>query len=850
MDNRFFPYVWRHSRADQLYILALTVATLPLTYVSLEIPKIIVNRAIQGGPGTRELFGFPLDQIPYLVALCFGFIAVVVLINVFKWVMNISVGMCGERMLRRLRQSLLETVMRYPQRRFAQTRPGEVVQAVMAEVEPLGGFIGEVVSTPAYQGGTLVVYVGFIFVQDFWLGLAALSLFPVQFYFIPLLQKKVILLNKERARNSRALADSVAETVTGVEDIHGNGVVRWRMALIAGRLYRNTELRLALYNRKFLIKFLNNFLNQLTPFMFFLIGGWLVIEGRLDLGALVAVLAAYKDISKPWRELLNFYQRWSDFNSRFTVVVESFMGGEIMPAERLDAGDAAPLRGALEMRDVETAPEDGALSVGRLEVAPGRSLAVTGGGQGARASLMRIAAGLQAPAAGQARLGGVDLAQATLPRLGAAIGYVAPDPTLFDASIRENLLIGLYRGAPDLSQRVGDDKAAAMLREALRTGSPTGDPEGDWVDYAAAGLDGPAALDARLTALVDAAGLGGDLVAAALRGRPEPDEIDRWSRAARDARAAVAATLEAEGLGDAVERWDRSVFIENATLLQNILFAAPQTTGDEAAKLADPAVAPIVDEIGAGPFLREVGAALAKEIAGVVATVGRDSAVLESLGGFSKNEALAAADLAEADPEDAPVARALAALGARFAPQRDRFDVLGPERRARAMALRAAAAPLVAAEPRLAPFDGDAVIPAFSIGDNLLGGLRRNDRRSAWKALDAALDAAVTAAGLREALTAVGLRGRAGPGGAMLTQGARRRVALVRALLKRPSLLVLAGPLEASLRAAARAEAPDAAILYAADDEAAAAEGDAHCHLADNGALSHARFDSGAEERA
>ena len=39
----------------------------------------------------------------------------------------------------------------------------------------------------------------------------------------------------------------------------------------------------------------------MTPFFFFSVGGILVIEGNLTFGALVAALAAYKDLSAPWK---------------------------------------------------------------------------------------------------------------------------------------------------------------------------------------------------------------------------------------------------------------------------------------------------------------------------------------------------------------------------------------------------------------------------------------------------------------------------------------------------------------------------------------------------------------------
>jgi ABC-type multidrug transport system fused ATPase/permease subunit len=65
------------------------------------------------------------------------------------------------------------------------------------------------------------------------------------------------------------------------------------------------------------MKGLNNFITQLTPFFFYTVGGYLVIEDRLSFGALVAVLAAHKDFSAPLRELLKYYQTLEDVRVRF-----------------------------------------------------------------------------------------------------------------------------------------------------------------------------------------------------------------------------------------------------------------------------------------------------------------------------------------------------------------------------------------------------------------------------------------------------------------------------------------------------------------------------------------------------
>lgn len=76
---------------------------------------------------------------------------------------------------------------------------------------------------------------------------------------------------------------------------------------------------------KFFNKALNNFLTSLTPFMFYSLGGYFVIEGRISLGALVAVLAAHKDFSTPMNDLFAYYQMVEDTRIRYREILQYFV---------------------------------------------------------------------------------------------------------------------------------------------------------------------------------------------------------------------------------------------------------------------------------------------------------------------------------------------------------------------------------------------------------------------------------------------------------------------------------------------------------------------------------------------
>lgn len=55
------------------------------------------------------------------------------------------------------------------------------------------------------------------------------------------------------------------------------------------------------------MKSINNFIMNLTPFLFYTIGGCLVIESQLLLGAWATSLASYKDLASTIRELFIYY---------------------------------------------------------------------------------------------------------------------------------------------------------------------------------------------------------------------------------------------------------------------------------------------------------------------------------------------------------------------------------------------------------------------------------------------------------------------------------------------------------------------------------------------------------------
>ena len=349
MDRNIFRYILRHSARAQLLILAMTVASFPFLYATLELPKLIVNDALSGAESHR-LYGMEFQQVEYLFLLCGVFLVLVLINGGFKYVINVYEGIVGERMLRRLRYELFSRVLRFPLPHFRHISPGEIVQMINAEVEPLGGFIAEAFALPAFQGGTLLDHPGLHVHAGPDHGPRCDRALPV-----PDLRHPQAAAPGEPARQGAGAAGAPprrshrrkrsAACATSAPTTRPSMSARASAASSAS----SSTSAIKIYKKKFFIKFLNNFMAQLGPFFFYSIGGYLVIMGDLTLGALVAVVGAHEKLYSPWKELLNHYQLTWDSQIKFEQVVAQFdpAGLRDEALQSADPTEEVPLTGLL-----------------------------------------------------------------------------------------------------------------------------------------------------------------------------------------------------------------------------------------------------------------------------------------------------------------------------------------------------------------------------------------------------------------------------------------------------------------------------------------------------------------------
>jgi len=577
MEPTLFSFIWKYSKRQQLWLLVLTLVSFPFLYASLELPKRIINDAIGATTDRIDLYGVELTQVQYLLVLCAAFFATVLIGGLMKMHINTRKGVLSERMLRRLRYTLISRMLRFPKPYFRTTSQGELVSMITSEAEPMGGLMGDAIAQPVFQFGQMMTIVAFLFMQSVWFGLASVALIPLQAWLIPMIQRQINLLNKERIKEVRHLATEIGESAAGISDLRVNGGWRYRQALITDRLGTLFDIRFRIYQKKFFMKFLNNMIGHLTPFMFYSAGGYLAIRGDITVGALVAALSAYKDLSSPWKELLTYYNQVQDMSLRWDVVTERFAPRNMIP-EALIEGEPSSmphLFGKIELRDVTVRDQDGNMVLEdiNLEIPPRARVAIRSDKAIERTALAELLVRETLPTRGEVILSGHPLNELHQAVIAARIGYANSRPYLFDGTLGDNLLMPLKMRPLETEHLAAAHDRSAL--EAARAGN-SGDPiRADWVDPQIAGLSDGGEVRDWWFKLVEAMGIDEIMFRRTLRSRFDPEQHPALAREIVALRPEICEKLRQRGLDDVVFGFDPDRFNPALPLAGNLLFATP-----------------------------------------------------------------------------------------------------------------------------------------------------------------------------------------------------------------------------------------------------------------------------------
>jgi putative ABC transport system ATP-binding protein len=387
-----------------------------------------------------------------------------------------------------------------------------------------------------------------------------------------------------------------------------------------GNIY---DIRFAIYQKKFFMKFLNNFINQLTPFFFYSVGGYLAIKGHISVGALVAALAAFKDMSSPWKELLAFYNTSQDMALRWVTVTERFAPSSIVDDRLFEGTPDQPvsLKGDININGVTIRDEDGhtLLEDINLNIPQGARVAIKTENETAGLAFADLLTREVIPQRGSVTIAGQDLSTIHQATIANCIGYAPSNPYILQGTLGENILIP-FKSKPIESKEAHSDVISFKAKAQLAGNSV--DPfDTDWIDPKIAGLASSDEIRDWWFELVQAMGADDFMVRRTLRSTLESGGRQELTDAIVKLRPEIAKRLANAGLDDVVYSFHPDKFNPVSPLGSNLLYALPKHQLTQISLSKDENFVRIIRKQGIGNELIQMSVTL---IESLTATFGND----------------------------------------------------------------------------------------------------------------------------------------------------------------------------------------------------------------------------------
>ncbi|MBI2741654.1 MAG: ABC transporter ATP-binding protein [Rhodospirillales bacterium] len=282
MPRTIITYALRRTGLHQAGLAMLSVAVFLLSTAPLELQRRIVNTIVERG------------ALETVVWLAVAYAGVALAQQSLKLALNVYRGWVAESTVRTLRAEAGNTAEAAGRMNAMDT--GVEVSVIIEEVEPIGGFTGVSVSEPLLQGGILVSVIVYMLYLDPTLALVTLAFFLPQLVFVPLLQQAINLRARARILTKRGLSSDIVDAAATDAG--------WRR--VDEPIARVFTLNMGIYKLKYTMNLLMNLMHHSAVAVALGLGGWFALDGRIEVGTVVAIVGGLGKLNDPWGDLVNW----------------------------------------------------------------------------------------------------------------------------------------------------------------------------------------------------------------------------------------------------------------------------------------------------------------------------------------------------------------------------------------------------------------------------------------------------------------------------------------------------------------------------------------------------------------
>jgi ATP-binding cassette, subfamily B, bacterial HlyB/CyaB len=425
----FLPYLAQHKRVlTEVFIASFFVQLAALAnplVVQLIIDKVITQNSI----GTLHILGALL-----LVVSLFESVLTTLRTYLFVDTTNrIDMGLGSQ---------IIDHMLRLPLRYFEKRPVGELSTRIN-ELENIRQFLTGTALTVGLDAIFSVVYIVVMLFYSWQLTLVGLGTIPIFILLTVVASPLISRQLRAKAERNAETQSYLVEVMSGIQTVKAQNIELHSRFTWQEKYARFVGAGFKTVITSTLASSTSNFLNKLSALLVLWVGAYLVLQGELTLGELIAFRIISGYVTSP---ILRLAQLWQSFQE-VALSLERLSDIVDTPQEAEQDRSNIPLpeiEGAVRYDNVSFRFNPGtALQLNNvsIEFPPGKFVGIVGQSGAGKSTLTKLLIRLYEPEAGRILIDGYDVSKVELYSLRRQIGVVPQDTLLFDGTVQENIAL-------------------------------------------------------------------------------------------------------------------------------------------------------------------------------------------------------------------------------------------------------------------------------------------------------------------------------------------------------------------------------------------------------------------------
>ena len=345
-----------------------------------------------------------------------------------------------------LAQSVIDKVLTYKMAFFTSggNQPGKLQTRIDRGVESLTRMVQNFFIDILPLFANSIVALIMMFNANFYVGLVGLCIIPIYYY---VSRRQAVRMSGTRIK-IRELRENKSQGILGIlesipviksfvrEDIESEKQMVLQNSL--------TDSQMKTRKMSFIYDGLKSFIEQIGIVIIIILTAYLVLSGKMTIGAIMFHIMLFNNVSAPIRQLQRIYDQMNDA----LIYSESFF--DILNAdyqkEQSGTYKSAVVKGKFEIRNVNfTYPGNDSQTLHdiNMEIGAGQTIALVGLSGAGKSTLINLLDKFYQPDSGVILLDGISLYEYDTSYLRENIGLVLQKNHIFGGTIEENIRYGM-----------------------------------------------------------------------------------------------------------------------------------------------------------------------------------------------------------------------------------------------------------------------------------------------------------------------------------------------------------------------------------------------------------------------